>query len=73
MVKKGEYGEIVEPKNSEQLADSIVSLFLNRERLTTYSNNIHRDYDLGEKSWFNVVNGLDTIYESIINENNNSV
>ena len=71
MVKKGEYGEIVEPKNSEQLADSIVSLFLNRERLTTYSNNIHRDYDLGDKSWFNVVNGLDTIYESIINENNN--
>lgn len=51
MVKDGETGIIIEPKDSEAIRDAILNLYQSPERLTKMAENIEKEYFEGEKSW----------------------
>lgn len=51
MVKDGETGVIVEPRNSEAIKDVIIKLSKNPEMLIKMSENIGDEYFKGKKSW----------------------
>lgn len=51
MVKDGETGIIVEPKNSEAIKEAILQLYRSPEKLAEMSDNIGNEYFKGEKSW----------------------
>ena len=51
MVKDGHYGLLIPEKNVDALADSIVSLWKNPERVSTFSREIREAYATGDVSW----------------------
>ena len=51
MVKDRHYGLIIKEKDVNALAESIVSLWRDPDLTASFSEEIHRDYSTGEKSW----------------------
>ena len=66
MVVDKEYGMIVPPRDANKLAEAIIELNNDNEKLDRFSKNIRNAYRNGDKSWFSAVNGLKRIYEQII-------
>ncbi len=51
MVEDGKTGIIIEPKNTEALANALLTVYKDRTLLEKMSDNIQHRYFLGEKSW----------------------
>lgn len=66
MVVDEEYGMIVPPRDANKLAEAIIELNNNNEKLDRFSRNIRNAYRNGDKSWLSAVNGLKRIYEQIM-------
>lgn len=71
MVIDGEYGFIVPPRDSNELAKAINNLLNNRILLDTFSNNIYRDYQEGCKSWKQISKGMMSIYKEVYDKSIN--
>lgn len=65
MVENGKYGLVVDEKSSSALSDAIIKLYKDKQSLRGFSENIHKDYAIGEKSWKAVTNSLSLIYHQI--------
>lgn len=50
-VEHDKNGILVPPKDSRALADAIISLLQNKEKLRSMSENIYMEYNLNDKSW----------------------
>ena len=50
-IEHGRNGLLVPPRDSESLADAIISLLSSPERICSMTKNIFEEYDDGEKSW----------------------
>ncbi|WP_312342730.1 glycosyltransferase family 4 protein [Chryseobacterium binzhouense] len=53
MVQNGETGIIIEPKDSNAIAQAIIEIYENNDLRNKISNNIEQKYFFGEKSWNN--------------------
>ena len=65
MVENGKYGLVVEEKNSTALSDAIIKLYNDKQSLSLFTDNIHKDYAVGNKSWKQVADSLLRIYNQI--------
>lgn len=66
MVKDGETGIIIEPRNSEAICKAILKLYTNRNLLEEMAQNIEKLYFSGEKSWENAAERFIDAFEKII-------
>lgn len=62
MVKHGELGVICAPRSSSELASAMLKLFEATDLLNTYSSNIKNKYVNGQRSWSQIVKGVQSIY-----------
>jgi len=70
MVKDGETGIIVEPKDSEAIKGAILKLYQTPEILSKMSENIEKEYFRGEKSWDKSAELFMTAFETMLKTNN---
>lgn len=64
MAGDGKYGIIVPPRDTQALADAMCDLIASPEKLHNFSQQIHQDYEQGDKSWRHVAKNL---YETVYN------
>jgi len=62
MVGFGKYGVIVPPKNTDRLADAIISLANDDVRLQELERNIKCDYNTGSYSWAEIISQYKEFY-----------
>jgi glycosyltransferase involved in cell wall biosynthesis len=65
MVVDGLYGIIVPPRDSNSLANAMMELINNPDRIKLFSNNIFNDYQVGDKSWRKVAKDMLDNYKLI--------
>lgn len=70
MIDDGKSGLLVPSKDEKALADAIIALLKNRERLTAMSEYIHQEYYEGDRSWDAIADKYIEFYEEIIRRNN---
>ena len=70
MIDDGKSGLLVPSKDEKALADAIIALLKNRERLTAMSEYIHQEYYEGDRSWNAIADKYIEFYEEIIRRNN---
>ena len=63
MVKDGQYGMIVPPKDAQALASAINTLIEYPQKVEAMMTNIERDYSDGECSWNVIAQGMIDIYK----------
>lgn len=62
MVKNGQYGTIVPPKDAAALATAIDTLIGNPQKIKAMTVNIEHDYSEGKNSWNAIAQGIIDIY-----------
>lgn len=62
MVKNGQYGTIVPPKDAAALATAIDTLIRNPQKIKAMTVNIEHDYSEGKNSWNAIAQGIIDIY-----------
>ena len=62
MVKDGQYGTIVPPKDVSALATAIEALIESPQRVDAMMTNIERDYSDGDCSWSAIAQGIIDVY-----------
>lgn len=74
MVKNGQYGTIVPPKDAAALATAIDTLIGNPQKIKAMTVNIEHDYSEGKYSWNAIAQGIIDIYtkKSSISDNRNN-
>lgn len=65
MVGKGNFGVIVEPRNSSALGNAIIECLNNTDTLSNYSKKIQKAYGVGEQSWDAIAKRLITVYSKL--------
>ena len=66
MIEDGKTGLLIPPKDSNALADAIILLLKDKERLQRMSSYINTKYENGEKTWSYIANKYINLYSSII-------
>ncbi len=69
MVADRRHGMIVREKDSDTLAQAIVSLWRNEELQQQFSENIKSDYSTGGKSWAAIARQMSTVYRGLLTTN----
>ena len=62
MVKNGQYGTIVPPRDAGALATAIDTLIGNPQKIEAMTANIEHDYSNGKYSWNAIAQGITDIY-----------
>lgn len=68
-VEHDKYGLIVPPCDVDALANAMIRLLSQPEKLQEYADNIERDYSEGPKSWKEIAKKLNIIYQEIAEKN----
>lgn len=71
MVKNGQYGTIVPPKDVATLASAINTLIENPQKIEAMMANIEHDYSEGKYSWKAIAQGITDIYAKKLSDSNN--
>lgn len=66
MIEEGKTGVLVQPKNSEALADAIISLLRDEQKLSEMSAYILNEYEVSEKSWNAIADKYINFYNQIL-------
>lgn len=66
MCKDGITGYIVPPKDSNALANAIINLLKDPNKLSLFSNNIREEYLKGDSSWNSIANQYIECYKEIL-------
>ncbi len=66
MLEHGRHGLIVPPRDSDALAEAIMTLVDSPEKLALMSNNIHEDYSSGTHSWHSIAQTYVDIYRQVM-------
>lgn len=66
MIEDGKTGILVPPQNSEELANAMIALLKNKERLHKMSAYISENYHEGENAWSYIADKYINLYSSII-------
>lgn len=67
MVDEGKTGLLVPPKDGDALADAIIGLLRDKEKLKRMSDYILSEYSKGEKSWSAIADKYIDLYTSVLN------
>ena len=70
MVKNGQYGTIVPPKDVATLASAINTLIENPQKIEAMMTNIEHDYSEGKYSWKAIAQGITDIYAKKLSDSN---
>ena len=70
MVKNGQYGTIVPPKDVTTLASAINTLIENPQKIEAMMANIEHDYSEGKYSWKAIAQGITDIYAKKLSDSN---
>lgn len=71
MVKDGQYGTIVPPKDAAALATAIDTLIGNPQKIKAMTVNIEHDYSEGKYSWNAIAQGIIDIYTKKLSTSDN--
>lgn len=71
MVKNGQYGTIVPPKDAAALATAIDTLIGNPQKIKAMTVNIEHDYSEGKYSWNAIAQGIIDIYTKKLSTSDN--
>lgn len=71
MVKNGQYGTIVPPKDVAALATAIDTLIENPQKIETMTVNIKHDYSEGKYSWNVIAQGIIDVYTKKMSTSDN--
>lgn len=66
MIEDGKTGLLVPPRDSDSLADAIVRLLTDRNKLLSMSSYIKKQYTTGIKSWSGIVDNYIRLYNTIL-------
>lgn len=66
MCKNGITGYIVPPRDSNSLANAIINLLKDPNKLSSFSNNIQQEYIEGKSSWDSIANQYIECYKEIL-------
>lgn len=70
MVRDRYNGRLVQPRDSYELALAIIDLLKHPDVVEQYSDQISKDYKVGNRSWKSIANQHFQIYRDIYNKNN---
>ena len=70
MIENDRTGKIVPPKDNEALADAIIDLLSNKNKLEQMSNYILEQYYKGKKSWAHIADCYIESYHNILKQEN---
>ena len=62
MVKNQHYGIIINEKDTDALAESIITLWTNPKKKDFFAENIESDYGKGDLSWKKIARDVSALY-----------
>ena len=71
MVKNGQYGTIVPPRDAAALVTAIDTLIGNPQKIKAMTENIEHDYSEGKYSWNAIAQGIIEVYTKKLSTSDN--